>query len=61
MPTTPTPAAKIPRYMGPSGSTGPSEVNRRLSIKVEEEDKETEEEGEEYEEEGEFILCKGKD
>ena len=38
-PTTPTPAAKKPRYTGPSGSTGPSGVNRRLSFKVEEEDK----------------------
>ena len=61
MPTTPTPTAKNLKYTGPSGSTGPSEVNRRLSIKVEEEDKETEEEGEEHEEEGEFILYEGKD
>ena len=56
MPTTPTPAAKKPRYMGPSGSTGPSGVNRRLSFKVEEEDKEAEEEEEDHEDKGEFIL-----
>ena len=56
MPTTPTPAAKKPRYTGPSGSAGPSGVNRRLSFKVEEEDKEAEEEEEEHEDKGEFIL-----
>ena len=28
IPTTPTPAAKKPKYTGPSGSAGPSEVNR---------------------------------
>ena len=43
MPTTPTPATKKPRYAGPRGSAGPSGVNRRLSFKVEEEDKEAEE------------------
>ena len=56
MPTTPTPAAKKPRYAGPSGSAGPSGVNRRLSFKVEEEDKQAEGEEEEHEDEGEFIL-----
>ena len=56
MPTTPTPAAKKPRYTGPSGSAGPSGVNRRLSFKVEDEDKEAEEEEEGYEDKGEFIL-----
>ena len=56
IPTTPTPAAKKPRYTGPSGSVGPSGVNRRLSFKVEEEDKEAEEEEEEHEDKGEFIL-----
>ena len=56
MPTTPTPAAKKPRYTGPSGSVGPSGVNRRLSFRVEEVDKEAEEEEEEREDKGEFIL-----
>ena len=55
-PTTPTPAAKKPRYTGPSGSAGPSGVNRRLSFKVEEEDKDVDEEEEEHEDKGEFIL-----
>ena len=55
-PTTPTPAVKKPRYTGPSGSAGPSGVNRRLSFKVEEKDKEADEEEEEHEDEGGFIL-----
>ena len=54
--TTPTPAAKKPRYTGPSGSAGPSGVNRRLSFRVEEVDKEAEKEEEEREDKGEFIL-----
>ena len=37
---------KEPRYTGPSGSGGPSGVNRRLSFKLEEEDKEAKEEEE---------------
>ena len=57
MPTTPTPIAKKPRYTGPRGSARPPGVNRRLSFKVEEEDKVAEEEEEkEHKEEGEFIL-----
>ena len=55
-PTTPSPAAKKLRYTGPSGSAGPSGLNRRLSYKVAEEDKEAEEEEEEHEDKGEFIL-----
>ena len=58
-PTTPTPAAKKPRYMGPGGSARPTGVNRRLNFKGEEEEEEAGEEGgeeEEEEEEGEFIL-----
>ena len=61
MPTTPTPAAKKPRYTGPSGSVGPSGVNRRLSFKVEEEDREAEEEEGEHEDKGEFILDEEED
>ena len=62
-PTTPTPAAKEPRYTGPGGSAGPSGVNRRLSFKVEEEEEEAgDERGEEEEEEaGEFILGEEED
>ena len=56
MPTTPTPAAKKARYTGPSGNSGPSGVNRRLSFRVEEVDKEAQKEEEEREDKGEFIL-----
>ena len=56
MPTTPTPATKKPRYTGPSGSAGSLGVNRRLSFKVKEEDREAEEEDEGHEDNGEWIL-----
>ena len=49
------------RNMRPSGSAGPSEVNRRLSFKVEEEDKEAEEGGEEHEDKRDFILDEEED
>ena len=55
-PTTPAPAIKKPRYTGPSGSAKQSGVNRRLFVKLEEEDKEAEEGKEEYEDKSEFIL-----
>ena len=55
-PSTPTPAAKKPRYTGPSGSAGPSGVNRQLFFKVEEEDKEADEQEKEHEDKGGFIL-----
>ena len=61
LPTTLTPAAKKPRYTGPSESAGPLGVNRLLSFKVEEEDKEAEEGEEEYEDKEEFILDEKED